>query len=215
MEIAEQVARILLEIRAVTLSPGKPYTYASGIRSPIYCDNRLLMSYPEKREKIIQCFLETIKQNRLGFDVIGGIATAGIPHAAWLAEKLGVPMIYVRSEAKEHGKQNQIEGMLKKGQKVLMIEDLISTGGSSTTAIKAVQEAGAKVEACIAIFTYEMEKARNAFNEAECSLYPLSNFSTLVSVAGETGYVDAGQKEIILEWNKNPAAWGEKYAAGK
>lgn len=211
-EIAEQVAGILLEIKAITLDPENPYTFASGIRSPIYCDNRMLMSFPDKREKIIQFFLETIKYDKLEFDVIGGIATAGIPHAAWLAEKLVKPMIYVRSEAKEHGKQNQIEGKLEKGQRVLMVEDHISTGGSSVNALNAVKEAGGVVENCLSITTYEMEKAKNAFNTAGCSVSSLTNFSTIVNVAEKMKYINAKQKEIILEWNKNPRAWGEKYA---
>jgi len=211
--IMAETASILLEIQAVKLNPAEPFTYASGIRSPIYCDSRMILSFPEKRAKIISFFLEAIKQNNLQFDIVCGIATAGIPHAALIAEKLGKPMIYARSEAKDHGRKNQIEGKLEKGQKVLMVEDLISTGGSSINAVNAVREAGGIVENCVAIFTYEMEKAKKAFSDVDngCRLFTLSNFSALVETAAESGYITAEQKEIILEWNKNPEEWYGKH----
>lgn len=207
----EEVAKILLSINAVTLNPSEPYRYASGILSPIYCDNRLLMSYPEQRQKIRDSFATLIEDLGLKFDVIAGTATAGIPHAAWLAEKLRKPMIYIRSKAKEHGKTNQVEGVLKEGQSVLVIEDLVSTGGSSVAAVDAVRQAGGDVIAVIAIFTYEMEKAKDKFVEAECPLFTLSNFSTLVNVAEQEGYVSEEQRNIILEWNKNPVDWGKSH----
>jgi len=151
MSISEDVAKILLEIKAVTLNAEKPYRYASGIFSPIYCDNRLLISDVAKREKIIDYFVQTIKDNKLQFDVVAGVATAGIPHASWIADKLKKPMVYVRSSAKEHGKHNQIEGRLEKGQKVLIVEDLISTGGSTLDAVSAVRDAGGVVTHSLAI----------------------------------------------------------------
>ncbi|NQV08750.1 orotate phosphoribosyltransferase [Candidatus Woesearchaeota archaeon] len=206
----KDVAKILLEIKAVTLSPNKGYRYASGILSPIYCDNRLLMSYPDKRKQVVDYFIKKIKQNNLEFDVIAGTATAGIPHAAWISDKLNKPMIYIRSASKEHGKENRIEGKLENGQKVLVIEDLVSTGGSSVSAVEAVKQAGGVVEECIAIFSYEMEKATQRFEQAECKLLTLTNFSTLVDVASKEDYITNQDKEIILQWNKDPQGWGKK-----
>ncbi|MBN1156484.1 orotate phosphoribosyltransferase [Candidatus Woesearchaeota archaeon] len=205
-DTAETVAKILLEINAVTLNYQKPYRYASGILSPIYCDNRLLMSYPEKRKKIIEFFAEAVKNIQL--EIICGTESAGIPHAAWLSEKLNKPMIFVRKKAKGYGKENLIEGKLEKGQKVVVIEDLISTGGSSVAAVQGVRDQGGTVEYCIAIFTYEMEKAKKLFEESNCKLITLSNFSTLVSVAEKMGKITEEEKKKILEWNKNPSEWG-------
>ncbi len=210
MTISEDTAKILLEIKAVTLKPEKPYRYASGILSPIYCDNRLLMFYVDEREQIINYFIQTIKQNNLQFDIIAGTSTAGIPHAAWLAEKLKKPMIYIRSKAKEHGKANQVEGKLEKGQKVLVIEDLISTGGSSVAAVEAAREAGGIVTDCLAIFTYEMQKAKDRFKQADCNVITLSNFSTLIRIAGENNYISTDSVKNVLEWSKDPAGWGKK-----
>ncbi len=210
MTTSEQVAKILLEIKAVTLKPEKPYRYASGILSPIYCDNRLLMSYIDKREQVINYFIDTIKQNNLQFDIIAGTATAGIPHAAWLAEKLKKPMIYIRAGAKEHGKTNQIEGKLEKGQKVLVIEDLISTGGSSVAAVEAVRNAGGIVTDCLAIFTYEMQKAKDKFKESDCNIITLSDFSTLIRISGENNYINTDSVKKALEWSKDPQKWGKK-----
>jgi orotate phosphoribosyltransferase len=198
VEIAKEVAKILLGIKAVTLNP------------PIYCDNRLLMSYPEKRKKIIDHFVEVIRERNLDFDVVAGIASSGIPHAAWLAERLGKPMIYIRKKTKEHGKENLIEGKLEKGQKVIIIEDLISTGGSSVNGVEAVRNQGGVVEHCLAIFTYEMEKAKKNFRNAKCELIALSNFTTLIEIASETNYINPGDKQKILEWNKDPENWGGK-----
>lgn len=204
----KEVAKILLEAKAVTLSPKEPYTFVSGIKSPIYCDNRLLISYPEKREAIVLSFLEKIKD--LEFDIVAGTATAGISWAAWIAKELKKPMAYIRGEKKEHGKGNQIEGKIEKGQKVLIIEDLISTGGSSFSAVEAVREVGAIVTDCVAIFTYEMEKANKKFQEGNCNLITLSNFSALAETAVEFNFINADEKETVLEWNKSPAEWGKK-----
>lgn len=210
MTIAEEVAKILLEIGAVTLSPQKPYRFASGILSPIYCDNRLIISDVAKREKIVEYFTQTIKQNGIEFDIAGGVATAGIPHAAWIADKMKKPMIYIRSSAKEHGKNNQIEGRIKSGQNVLIVEDLISTGGSIIDAVSAVRGCGGIVTHALAIMTYEMERAKNSFAEAKCTPVTLSNFSTLVNVAGKLNYIPQEEIARVLEWNKNPAEWGKK-----
>jgi orotate phosphoribosyltransferase len=209
-DIAKDVAKILLEIKAVTLNPQKPYRYASGMLSPIYCDNRLVMSYPEKRAKIIDCFAKVVKERNLDFDIVAGIASSGIPHAAWLAEKLGKPMIYIRKKAKDHGKENLIEGRLGKGQKVIIIEDLVSTGGSSVAGVEAVRSQGGVVEHCLAIFTYEMAKANDAFRNANCELIPLSDFTTLIKVAGSMKYISDDEAAKVLEWNKDPPNWGRK-----
>lgn len=210
MTIAEDVAKILLEIKAVALSPKKPYRYASGILSPIYCDNRLIISDVAKREKIVDYFMQAIKENRLEFDIVGGVATAGIPHAAWLAEKMKKPMIYIRSSAKEHGKNNLIEGRLESGQKALIVEDLISTGGSIVNAVCAVRGAGGNVTHALAIMTYEMDRAKNNFAEAGCNAVTLSDFSTLIRVAAKLEYIPQDSIKDVLEWNKNPAEWGKK-----
>jgi orotate phosphoribosyltransferase len=209
-EIAKEIANILLEIRAVTLSPEKPYRFVSGVFSPIYCDNRLLMSYPEKRKKITDYFVEVIREKDLDFDVVAGIASSGIPHAAWLAERLGKPMIYIRKKTKEHGKENLIEGKLERNQKVVIVEDLISTGSSSVNGVEAVRDQGGIVEHCLAILTYEMGKAEENFRDAKCELISLSNFSTLIEVASEKNYIKPGDKQKTIEWNKDPQNWGRK-----
>lgn len=209
-DVERDVSEILLEIRAVTLNPERPYRFVSGILSPVYCDNRLILSYPDKRKAVTNHFIEKIKETCSNFDVIAGVATSGIPHAAWIADRLGKPMIYVRSSKKEHGKGNLVEGKLEKGQDVIVIEDLISTGGSSVSAVNAVKEAGGKVIKCIAIFTYGMEKAKKMFEEAKCDLVPLSNFDTLIEVASDRNYIRAEDKERILEWRKDPENWGRR-----
>jgi orotate phosphoribosyltransferase len=209
-DVSRDVAKILLDINAVTLSPQKPYKFVSGIFSPIYCDNRLLMSYPEKRKKIIDYFAEVIKERNLDFDIIAGIASSGIPYASWLAEKLGKPMIYIRKKSKVHGKENLIEGKLERNQKVIIIEDLISTGGSSVSGVEAVRDQGGVVEYCLAIFTYEMEKAKENFRNANCELISLSNFTNLIEIASENNYIKHEDKTKTLEWNKDPQNWGKK-----
>lgn len=208
-EIMKEIANILLDIRAITLSPSKPYRFVSGIFSPIYCDNRLLMSYPEKRKKIIDYFVEVIRERNLDFDVVAGIASSGIPHAAWLAERLGKPMIYIRKKTKEHGKENLIEGKLEKGQKVVIVEDLISTGSSSVNGVEAVRDQGGIVEICLAIFTYDMKKAKENFRNAKCELIPLSDFTTLIEIAEEKDYIKPEERLKTLEWNKDPQNWGK------
>lgn len=203
----KEVAEILLKVKAVALNPDNPYKFASGILSPIYCDNRILMSYPSERKKIVNFFIKTIKQNNLSFDVVGGIETASISWAALIAEKLKKPMIFVRKKPKDHGKENLIEGKLEKGQRVLIIEDLISTGGSSLNAVNAVRAQGGIVEDCVAIFTYEMEKAVNSFKENNCNIFTLSDFTTLIDIATKQNYVKKEDEEKVLAWNKNPEEW--------
>jgi len=207
----QEIAEILLDSKAVTLSPDKPYTYASGIKSPIYCDNRLLLSDVDARRKIVNAFEEMFKENGATFDIVAGTATAGIPWAAWVAEEENAPLVYVRSSKKEHGKENQVEGKIEKDQKALVVEDLISTGGSSVSAVEAVKHAGAEVDTCAAIFTYGMKKAEERFGRINCNVLALTDFSTLIGVAVEKKYITEKQAEVAKEWNKDPEAWGKKY----
>jgi|SRR3989344_61004 len=205
----KEAALILLKINAVSLRPKEPFTFASGIKSPIYCDNRILMSYPNERNIIVNYFLDVLKSKE--FDVLAGTSTAGIPWCAWLAKELGKPMIYVRGKAKEHGKENLIEGKLDSGKKVIVVEDLISTGGSSVGVVEAVRSSGGIVEECVAIFSYQFEKAKKCFEEAKCRLTTLTNFEVLVNVAAEGNYIKLEDKELVLEWNKDPGKWGERF----
>jgi orotate phosphoribosyltransferase len=206
MEIAEK----LLEIGAVHLNPQTPFTWTSGLKSPIYCDNRMTMSYPGTRRFVANAFAELIRTAYPAVEVIAGTATAGIPHAAWLAELLNLPMIYVRDKAKGHGRHNQIEGVLKEKQKVIVIEDLISTGGSSVRAAKAVQDAGGEVLGVIAIFSYQFDKAEQAFREAGFPFATLSNYTALLQLAKEKGIVKEDQMEALIQWRKDPQAYTQK-----
>ena len=205
---SEQVASHLLEIGAVALRPQEPFTWTSGIKSPIYCDNRLTMAFPAVRNYIAEAFAELIRTSYPDAEVIAGTATAGIPHAAWVADKLGLPMAYIRDKAKGHGKQNQIEGLITSGQKVVVIEDLISTGGSSIKAAQAVQEAGGLPLAILAIFSYELDRAVEAFAAAQLPLQSLSNYSTLINVALAQGKIAESDVALLQSWRQDPAAFG-------
>lgn len=202
-ELPKQLANELLSIGAVILRPNDPFTWSSGMKAPIYCDNRLTMSYPMIRNQIATGFAELIAKTYPEVEVIAGTATAGIPHAAWVAEKLDLPMIYVRDKAKGHGKQNLIEGDLKPGQKVVVIEDLISTGGSSLKSAIAVNEAGGQTLAVAAIFTYELEKATENFSQHNIPLHTLSNYSALIDAALEAGYVMQADVALLQAWRMN------------
>lgn len=206
MDIATEVARKLLQIKAIKLSPQKPFTWASGILSPIYCDNRLVLSHPDARDLVIKGFVEESKKYPK-IDAIAGVATAGIPHGALLADRLGLPFAYVRSKAKAHGRQNKIEGQLTKGAKVLVVEDLISTGGSSLQAVDALLDYGVEVEAVVSIFTYELQKASDAFAEAKCTLSSLSSYSVLLEEAKKQGYIDTEELALLKQWRSAPAEW--------
>ncbi len=207
--LPREIAAKLLEIGAVALRPEEPFTWTSGLKSPIYCDNRLTMSYPEIRELIAEGFAAVIRQNYPDADAIAGTATAGIPHAAWVAQKLNLPMSYIRDKAKGHGKQNLIEGRIAEGQKIVVIEDLISTGGSSLKAAQAVREAGAEVLAVLAIFTYQFKQASDAFAEASVPLETLSSYSALIDVAAERGVVQSGQIDSLKAWREDPQGYGK------
>lgn len=207
MDTASEIARRLLQIKAIRLNPQNPFTWASGIQSPIYCDNRITLSYPEVRNFIKKSFAESSLEFGT-FDLIAGVATAGIPHGALLADALNKPFIYIRSKPKEHGRKNQIEGFLPENSSALVIEDLISTGGSSLRAVETLRELGCEVKGVLAIFTYELETARKAFESANCRLLTLSNFSTLIQEALESGHIDRDSIKVLLNWRENPHLWG-------
>jgi orotate phosphoribosyltransferase len=205
------IAEKLLEINAVALKPQDPFTWTSGLRSPIYCDNRLTLSFPAVRREIAAGLQNLILENFSGAEVIAGTATAGIPHAAWVSELMDLPMCYVRSKAKGHGKGNQIEGKVEQGQKVVVVEDLISTGGSVITAVQALREAGCDVLGVVSIFTYGLEKGRELLQENGIKSISLTDFATLIEVAIEKGYVSEADQESLLLWSKNPTEWSNKY----
>ena len=206
-----EVARNLLEIRAVKLSPQEPFTWASGILSPIYCDNRVALSHPAVRS-FLKNALAAKSRDFASFDVVAGVATAGIPHGALLADVLEKPFVYVRSSAKDHGRRNQIEGELKPGQKVLVVEDLISTGGSCLLAVDALRDAGAEVVGVLAIFQYGFPKAKAAFEEKGIDFQTLTNYNVLVEEAVRSGYVSESDLNTLKKWRENPDAWGALYA---
>lgn len=206
MSIASNIASKLLQINAIKLSPQNPFTWASGIKSPIYCDNRMVLSYPEIRKTVIDGFVE--KAKAFGdIDVVVGVATAGIPHGALVAEAMGLPFIYVRSKAKGHGRQNQIEGKVNAGDKALVIEDLISTGGSVLKAVDALREENIEVSGVMAIFTYGFEKAVKAFEEADCPFTTLSNYDAMLEEAAKESYIADEQKTVLQDWRKAPEQW--------
>lgn len=207
MNVEQSIAKDLLEIEAVFLNPSNPFTWASGIKSPIYCDNRITMSYPKVRKEIAKGLARKIKEAFPEVQVIAGTATAGIPHAAWVAEILDLPMVYIRSKAKDHGKGNQIEGRIVEGQKMVVIEDLISTGGSVLEAAEAAKREGAAILGVAAIFTYELPKGKANFEKAEIPLMTLTNYSVLIEAALEDRYIDEQELTLLKEWKKDPENW--------
>lgn len=209
MSNQKEIAKILLKREAVTLNVKVPYTFVSGIRSPIYCDNRKLIAFPEERNIIVGALIQATKD--FDFDVIAGTATAGIPWASFAAQKLNKPMSYIRPLKKEHGAGKQIEGAEIKDKKVIVIEDLISTGGSSFKAVEACRENGAIVNTVIAIFTYQFEKAKNKFADGNCKVITLCDFTLLAETARENNYLSDDELNIVLEWNKGPSEWGPKH----
>lgn len=202
----KNIAQLLLEIKAVKLSPNAPFTWASGWQSPIYCDNRKTLSYPAVRNVLKGSFAEASAWFG-DFDVVAGVATAGIPHGALLADALQKPFVYIRSEAKKHGMKNLIEGEMQTGARVLVVEDLISTGGSSLKAVESAREAGGDVVGVLAIFTYQFPEASNAFAEAGCPLKTLTNYTALLEVACEMGYVQAEDLDTLRKWRESPSTW--------
>ena len=200
----ESIAQQLLDIKAVFLQPNDPFTWSSGMKSPIYCDNRLTLSYPTVRKDIAKGLVQLIHEFYPDAELIAGTATAGIPHAAWVSDEMSLPMCYIRSKAKGHGKGNQIEGLAAPGQKVVVVEDLISTGGSVITAAQALREAGCEVLGVVSIFTYELAKGKTQLDAEGITNHSLSNYSTLVAVAKEQGYIAAEDVEKLTKWRENP-----------
>ncbi len=208
MDVAQKIAQLLLDKEAVRISTDPPFTWTSGIVGPIYCDNRLLISYPDARKAIVEGFKSLIAEKDLEFDVLGGTATAAIPWAAFLAQELDMPMVYIRPKPKGHGAGKQVEGRMEKGARVLIVEDLFSTGGSSIRSAQACErEYEAKVVAAVSIFTYQMKKAENGFKEANLNHYSLSNFSTLVE---QLDLLDE-EKALIKTFSDDPSGWWEKF----
>lgn len=205
--VSVEIARQLLQIKAVKLDPNEPFTWASGMLSPIYCDNRVALSHPAVRSFMKTCLVERSAAFP-EFNVVAGVATAGIPHGTLLADALEKSFIYVRSSAKDHGRRNLIEGELPKGAKVLVVEDLISTGGSSLQAVESLRDAGAQVVGVLAIFQYGFPKAAQAFAAKNVLLHTLSDYETLVQEAVAAGYVSPNDLETLQQWRQNPDGWG-------
>jgi len=206
---AKQIADYLLQIKAIKLQPSNPFTWASGWKSPIYCDNRKTLSFPHVRRAIRDAFVQMVKEKFPGAELVAGVATGAIAHGALVAESMDLPFVYVRSGAKDHGLGNQIEGFYEEGQKVVVIEDLISTGGSSLRAVSALREAGCEVLGMLAIFTYSFKKAVDNFAADEVALFTLSDYNTLVDQAGSTGYITDNDIDTLKQWRINPEGWGK------
>jgi len=205
--VAENIAGQLLKIKAVTLSPKEPFTWASGIKSPIYTDNRLTIAYPDFRETIAHDLADLITEKYPEVEVIGGVATAGIPHATGVSNILNLPLNYVRPKKKDHGKKGQIEGRCQKGDKVVLIDDLISTGGSILKAVDAVREVGAEVIGTVAIFSYDLPESTKNFADAKTEPYTLTDYPTMIEVAQKQNYVEADDTQLLQQWYKDPEGW--------
>ena len=205
---AKKIAEYLLQIKAIKLQPSNPFTWASGWKSPIYCDNRKTLSFPEVRSFIRDSFVSLLKSSYPEAELIAGVATGAISHGALVADKLELPFVYVRSGAKEHELGNRIEGYFTSGQKVVVIEDLISTGGSSLNAVRTLRDAGCNVLGMAAIFTYEFKRASDAFSAENVTLNTLSNYSVLIETALNTGYITVADLETLKLWRVDPAKWG-------
>lgn len=206
-QYSRELAAQLLDINAVILRPNDPFTWSSGWNSPIYCDNRLTLRYPAIRKRIVQALISIIEQKLEKPDVITGTATAGIPHAAWLAGSMDLPLAYVRAKAKAYGLGNQIEGGVDKGQSTIVIEDLISTGGSVISVVEALQFIGAKTSAILAIFTYGFDKASEKISKHNIPVYTLTDYRTLIDVALEKGAIQKQDVELLNSWRANPEKW--------
>ncbi len=207
---AAKVAENLLQIKAIKLNNTKPFTWASGLKSPIYCDNRIALSYPKIRTYIRQQIVEAIEDKFGKADVIAGVATAGIPQAALVAAAMGLPLVYVRSSEKKHGMTNKIEGVINEGQSVVVIEDLVSTGKSSLNAVDALRDAGANVKGMVAIFTYGLQKATDNFKKKNCKLVSISDYEHLVNLATENNYISNKDLNSLMDWRKDPQAWSDE-----
>ncbi|MFO8070204.1 MAG: orotate phosphoribosyltransferase [Alkalibacterium sp.] len=207
MNSKKTIPEELLRIGAVNVRPKQPYTWTSGLKSPIYCDNRLTMSYPVVREQIVTALVEVIMKYYPEVEVIAGTATAGIPHAAWVADRLKLPMVYIRSEAKKHGTGKQIEGTFRSGAKLVVIEDLISTGQSVIDAVNVAKSEGAEVLGVAAIFTYELSLSKSAFDNLNIENHSVTDYTSLVQAAFRTGLIEHDDLESLDKWNENPETW--------
>lgn len=209
-DTAKKTAELLLQINAIKLNPKNPFTWASGWKSPIYCDNRITLSFPPIRNYIREEFSKHIEKQFGKPDVIAGVATGAIGIGMLVAEYMGLPFVYVRPEPKKHGRQNQIEGFLQKGQNVVVVEDLISTGNSSLMAVEALKAAGANVKGMVAIFTYGFEVSVENFKNANVDLHTLGNYETLLELATAKQYITEAEQATLKEWSKSPSTWGQE-----
>jgi orotate phosphoribosyltransferase len=210
MTLSKDIAACLVDKEAVRVSIDPPFTWASGIKSPVYCDNRKMLGFVGDRERIVDGYIKLIEDNGLEYDTIAGTATAGIPWAALIAAKLHKPMVYIRPEKKAHGAGKQIEGFYAEGSKMLVIEDLISTGGSSVKAVMAVRESGCTVDDVLAIVTWEIPKSKTVFAEANLNLFTMTDYTNIIGLAAETGSIPEDKLESVLQFKEDPASWGEK-----
>jgi orotate phosphoribosyltransferase len=206
-DTAKKTAKLLLEINAIKLQPKEPFTWASGLKSPIYCDNRITLSYPKVRQFIKATFVDEIKNKYPQVEVIAGVATGAIAIGALVADALDIPFVYVRPQPKAHGRKNQIEGFLNPNQKVLIIEDLISTGMSSMNAVKALQKSHAQILGMYAIFTYNFRQAETIFKEAAVTLYTLSDYDSLLAQSYESGFISDEDRTLLKKWKEDPSKW--------
>ncbi len=203
------ISQLLLQIKAIKLDPANPFKWASGILSPIYCDNRKTLSYPSVRKEIKHAFIDKVESLYPNANTIAGVATGAIAHGAMVADEMDKPFVYIRSSAKQHGMENLIEGELKEGARVVVLEDLVSTGGSSLKAVKALRDAGAEVLGMIAIFSYGFDIADNNFKRMQCRLNTLTNYHTVINEGIKSGYMNASQKKLLEEWRSDPENWGK------
>jgi len=210
-ETAITVSDFLLQIKAIKLDNAKPFTWASGLRSPIYCDNRITLSFPKVRTYIRQQFVKAIQEEFGDVDLIVGVATGGIAQGALIAQELGLPFAYVRSQSKGHGLENMIEGVVEAGQSAVVVEDLISTGGSSLKAVKALREVDCNVKGMVAIFTYKLKAALDNFEKENCKLVTLADYDILVNRAVENNYIKDSDMQSLIKWREHPKKWGESF----
>lgn len=206
-EVAQKIAESLLQIKAIKLQPQNPFTWASGWKSPIYCDNRVSLSHPAIRTYIRQKLSEVVQDSFGSVEMVSGVATAGIPQGVLVAQDLGLPFTYVRSSNKEHGRQNLIEGEFVSGQRVVVVEDLISTGKSSLKAVEALREAGCNVVGLVSIFNYGFEEAKANFLDAKCEVISLCDFDALIEVAAKFNYIHTDELDLLRAWRVDPANW--------
>ncbi len=211
MKPSDSLAQILLDIGAVRINPENPFTWASGSRMPVYNDNRLLLADANHRNQVARMMLSVVNDNHIAVNAVAGIATGGIPHATSLANLLNTSLVYVRPTPKTHGTQSQVEGILKRNQNVLVVEDLVSTGGSSLRAIAALRQQGARVDHCLSIFNYGFPAAMEAFQKASCTLHSLLNFEDLLHYAETSGRINSNQKSVLQDWYPDPFGWASRH----